>query len=241
MYPELAWLQEQGVNLWYDEGISGGKVWRAEIGDAIDAATQVLFYVSESSLASDHCNREINLALDESRAIVPVFLEHVDLSSDLRVGLSRVQALHRYKDATYKRHLLGALDQVAQSASASSPEEAVTTVQPADRRSALGTQRTLAIRPFTCLGRDDPSLTDCAEVAEEDLREQIGATTLVQTTFSPKGQIARSGLLSRDSDTTVGSDFDLNGRLRRVANQVKVALELIRTRDAHVAADFRRN
>ena len=26
VYPELAWLHEQGIKLWYDEGISGGKI-----------------------------------------------------------------------------------------------------------------------------------------------------------------------------------------------------------------------
>ena len=109
VYPEMAWLQQQGTNLWYDEGISGGKVWRAEIGDAIDAASMVVFYVSRSSLDSSHCNREINLALDEDKSILPVYLEDVGLSSDLRVGLSRVQALHRYRDDGYQKHLLNAL------------------------------------------------------------------------------------------------------------------------------------
>ncbi len=41
VFPEMAWLQEQAVNLWYDEGISGGRVWRAEIADAIDGASTV--------------------------------------------------------------------------------------------------------------------------------------------------------------------------------------------------------
>ncbi len=25
VYPEIAWLREQGTNLWYDEGIAAGK------------------------------------------------------------------------------------------------------------------------------------------------------------------------------------------------------------------------
>ena len=25
VYPEMAWLRDEGVNLWYDEGISAGK------------------------------------------------------------------------------------------------------------------------------------------------------------------------------------------------------------------------
>ena len=110
VYPELAWLHERGVNLWYDEGISAGKIWREEIGDAIRGASKVLYYVSESSLESDHCNREINFALDQRKDVLPVYLEEVALTTDLEVGLSRVQALHRDKDASYQQHLLNALE-----------------------------------------------------------------------------------------------------------------------------------
>lgn len=40
VYPEINWLHEQGVNLWYDEGISAGKNWRAAIGDSLLGASQ---------------------------------------------------------------------------------------------------------------------------------------------------------------------------------------------------------
>ncbi len=109
VYPEISWLQEQGINVWYDEGISAGRVWRAEIAQAIDACSNVLFYVSKSSLDSAHCNREINLALDLEKPILPVYLGDVQLTDDLRVGLSRVQALHRSRDANYRQRLLTSL------------------------------------------------------------------------------------------------------------------------------------
>jgi pimeloyl-ACP methyl ester carboxylesterase len=111
VYPEMVWLREQGTNLWYDEGISAGKNWRSVIGDSLLGARHVLFYISERSLKSDHCNREINLALDEGKDVVPVYLEDVELTSDLKVGLNRVHALHRDQDASYQPHLLNALGQ----------------------------------------------------------------------------------------------------------------------------------
>jgi TolB-like protein len=111
VYPEMVWLREQGTNLWYDEGISAGKNWRAVIGDSLLGARHVLFYISERSLKSDHCNREINLALDEGKDVVPVYLEDVELTSDLKVGLNRVHALHRDQDVSYQPHLLNALRQ----------------------------------------------------------------------------------------------------------------------------------
>ena len=127
VYPELTWLHEQGVNLWYDEGISAGKNWRAAIGTSLLGASHVLFYISARSLESDHCNREINLALDEGKDVVPIYLEDVELTPDLKVGLNRVQALHRDQDASYQQHLLDALGQ-----SASTPSQPVSS--PVHRR-----------------------------------------------------------------------------------------------------------
>ena len=109
VYPEIAWLHDEGINVWYDEGISAGKNWRTVIGDSLLRATHVLFYVSNGSLESDHCNREINLALDEGKHVIPVYIENVELTTDLKVGLNRVQALHRDQDSSYRAHLLSSL------------------------------------------------------------------------------------------------------------------------------------
>lgn len=109
VYPEITVLKDSGINIWYDEGISGGRVWRREVGSAIENADCVLFYVSEASLRSDHCSREINFALDQHKKIIPVYLEDVELTTDLKVGLSSIQALHRNRDSRYLDHLIGAL------------------------------------------------------------------------------------------------------------------------------------
>jgi len=109
VYPELQRLSQEGVNVWYDEGISAGSNWRATIGESLLGAVKFLFYISPKSLASDHCNREINLALDEGIEVVPVYLQDAELTPDLRVGLSRVQALHRSDRPEYRSRLLNAL------------------------------------------------------------------------------------------------------------------------------------
>jgi hypothetical protein len=114
VYPELQWLHEQGVNVWYDEGISAGSNWLARIGDSLTNASHVLFYISEHSLQSDHCNREINFSLNEGKTIIPVYLSDVELTSDLKVGLNRIQALQREQNADYQNHLLQALAPTAE-------------------------------------------------------------------------------------------------------------------------------
>ena len=121
VYPEIAWLDEQGTNIWYDEGISAGKNWRTAIGESLLAASRILVYVSAASLKSDHCNREINLALDEAKEIVPVYLEETELTADLKVGLSRVQALHRNQGLRYQQLLLNTLGGESSDADAQPP------------------------------------------------------------------------------------------------------------------------
>ena len=108
VYPEIEWLNQQGVKVWYDQGIEPGSNWRSTIGDALLGASHVLFFVSERSIASAHCNREIHLALDEETNVVPIYLEDAELTSDLKIGLTRIQALF-YDRQEYRERLLGAV------------------------------------------------------------------------------------------------------------------------------------
>ena len=111
VYEELRRLHDDGVNIWYDEGIAGGTIWRAELAQAIDNATVILFYVSPESVQSEPCNRELNYALERNIPILPVYLEDTELPGDLLLGLARVQALHRHElpMGTYREKLLEAL------------------------------------------------------------------------------------------------------------------------------------
>jgi hypothetical protein len=95
IYPELSWLREQGVHIWYDEGIAAGQVWRAELARAIDGAKGVIFYISSASLSSMHCKREVNYALDRDKPVLPIYLKRADLPNDLELALGSIQALHR--------------------------------------------------------------------------------------------------------------------------------------------------
>jgi len=109
VYPEIEWLDQQGINIWYDEGISAGRIWRNEIAEAIQGASKLLYYVSKNSIASEHCNREVDYALDKAFDIVPIFLEETQLTPELDLALNRVQALHRKVDAHYQQRLLDAV------------------------------------------------------------------------------------------------------------------------------------
>jgi len=111
VYSDMTELDNQGINLWYDEGISAGSAWRAEIAKAITGAKQFIFFISESSLNSSHCLREVDYALNHDIEIIPVYLEPCSLPEELNFVLNRVHALFRNDDSRYMEHLFGALQE----------------------------------------------------------------------------------------------------------------------------------
>jgi len=109
VYSDLIELNRNGINAWYDEGIPAGKSWRAEIAAAISGASRLLFFISEASLSSAHCLREVDYALNHDIEIVPVYLDDCSLPGELELVLNRVHALFRKTDSMYAEHLLGAM------------------------------------------------------------------------------------------------------------------------------------
>jgi tetratricopeptide (TPR) repeat protein len=111
VYADLKEMDRHGINLWYDEGISAGSSWRAEIAAAISGAKQFIFFISDSSINSSHCLREVDYALSHDIEILPVYLEECCLPAELQLVLNRVQALFKKKDTRYMEHLLEALQE----------------------------------------------------------------------------------------------------------------------------------
>ena len=83
VYEDMTRLKQRGVNIWYDEGIAAGSSWRAEIAAAISGAHRFLFFISDASLDSAHCMREVHFALDHEIKIVPIYLQSCKLPAEL--------------------------------------------------------------------------------------------------------------------------------------------------------------
>ena len=105
VYPDIAALNQAGFNIWYDEGISPGTVWRAELAEVIKNCALMLLYVSPRSVSSENCLKEINFALNEERKFLAVHLEPTELPDVLSFGLSDRQAVlrHGLSQAEYRR------------------------------------------------------------------------------------------------------------------------------------------
>jgi tetratricopeptide (TPR) repeat protein len=97
VYPEIARLHHAGYRIWYDEGISPGSEWSDSIAQHIQRCSVFLFFVTPRSVDREHCRREINFALDQHCALLPVHLEKTEVSPALQLSLSHRQAILRYE------------------------------------------------------------------------------------------------------------------------------------------------
>ncbi len=111
VYPEIGWLHDQGVNIWYDEGISPGSEFPEALGRAVASASALLFYVSPRSVASRHCRDEVHYALENGVPVMAAYLAPTELSAGMALSLGTSQALLRYElgPADYRQRLLSAL------------------------------------------------------------------------------------------------------------------------------------
>lgn len=111
VYPELGWLHDQGVRIWYDEGISPGSEFPEALGRAVAGASLLVFYVSPRSVASRHCRDEVYYALENGVPVLAVHLVATELSAGMALSLGTSQALLRYQlgSSDYRQRLISAL------------------------------------------------------------------------------------------------------------------------------------
>lgn len=111
VYPELQWLREQGVNVWYDEGIAAGEEFPERLGNAILGASTILFYVSPNSVQSRHCRDEVYFGIDKGKPVLALHIDAAEMPPGLALSTGTTQALLRYELAPddYRRKLLAAV------------------------------------------------------------------------------------------------------------------------------------
>lgn len=69
--------------VWFDNHLSVGQDWWQEIERQISAAHCFLFLMSPESLASEYCQKEIDVALRLAKPIAPVMITQVDIPERL--------------------------------------------------------------------------------------------------------------------------------------------------------------
>lgn len=90
-------LQMNQYRIWYDEGIDPGTEWDENIAEHVENCGYFIALLSKAYLESSNCKDELNYARELEKPRLLVYLEDVQLPGGMRMRLSRLQAIHKYK------------------------------------------------------------------------------------------------------------------------------------------------
>ena len=87
VYPEIYRLQEMGFNVWYDEGIDAGDEWTQTLASAIVESVNCIYFVTPTSVRSEHCRREVSFAQSREKPVIAIHLIPTELPDGLQLAL----------------------------------------------------------------------------------------------------------------------------------------------------------
>ena len=90
-------LRKAGVSVWMDEGgIDAATLWSEAIVEAINDCKVLVIMVSRHSTDSANVVKEVMLASESSKTILPVYLEPADIPTRLKYQLTGIQHSEAY-------------------------------------------------------------------------------------------------------------------------------------------------
>jgi adenylate cyclase len=207
-------LSGAGYSVWIDQsGIDFATSWSGEIVEAIEACAAFLVLLSQNSVASENVAKELVLASEQKKKILPVDLEPVELPRDLRYHLAGIQrAFASDTDA-----ILKALDNLGLSASGAKTES----VRTADQR------KSLIILPF----EDLSPAQDNQWFADGLAGELIDALANIRSLriLDRKTSMELRGV--KQSTVEIGKLFNtryfIEGTVRKFGEEIKISISLL--------------
>ena len=102
-------LESARHRVWIDrEEIRGGEQWRQQIVSAIRSCDAFLVLLSHKSVLSKHVRKELDIADNADRLIVPVQVEHVDVPEGMEYQLAGLHVIDCVSD--FERGMLRILE-----------------------------------------------------------------------------------------------------------------------------------
>ena len=98
VYESMVWLRDNGVNIWYDEGIPPAGEWVEEIATAIKGARLFLVFLTPHAVDSRYVRNEVGYAMSLGKDILSVYLRETDLPAGLDLCLQPYQSIRSLED-----------------------------------------------------------------------------------------------------------------------------------------------
>jgi len=91
-------LRQAGVTVWIDEaGIEGAAMWSQEIVGAINHCKVLILAISANSAQSKNVVRELALASEDDKTILPVFIEPTEIPESMKYQLAGIQRVEYFE------------------------------------------------------------------------------------------------------------------------------------------------
>ncbi len=213
-------LRAAGMEVWIDQhGLELASSWSKDIVDAIEQCKAFVLLLSESSLASKNVAKELTIASESGRSIIPIEIKHVRLTSEFKYALAGLQrAPLSDLDGIFKSlEKIG----VAQ-ASARSPE------QRAEARATADTRKSLIVLPFEDLsppGEDNGWFADGLAGEMIDALGHIKSLRILDRNTSIGLRGTKLGTIE------IGKEFRtryfIEGSVRKFGEQIKISVALL--------------
>ncbi len=95
--PVVNSLRSKGISVWVDEGnIHAADLWSEQIVQAIADCRVMVVMLSQNSTDSHNVVKEVMLASEQKKALLPVYLEPSDVPAKLQYQLAGIQHLELY-------------------------------------------------------------------------------------------------------------------------------------------------
>jgi adenylate cyclase len=203
-------LRGEGMSVWIDQqGIEAAASWSKEIVHAIDECCTVIVLLSASSTVSQNVAKEISIACDANKQVLPVALD--DLSNELRYHLAGIQRVAYSEFASIMQALL-----ISGVTSSTIPEK------------ALGSDRkSLMILPFEDLSptRDNGWFAEGLMSELISRLGQIKSLRLIDQKTSTELGRAKIKLAAISQELNVR--YFIEGSVRKFGDQIKVNVGLL--------------
>jgi hypothetical protein len=90
-------LRRDRYRIWYDEGIEPGNEWPEVVGNAVINCMQFIVFMSPAAADSRNVRNEVNLAFNDNKDIIVIYMKKTNLSSGMRLQIGTVQFINYYE------------------------------------------------------------------------------------------------------------------------------------------------
>ncbi len=215
-------LRASGANVWMDTAaLAAAETWSAEIVNAIEKCTHFILLLSDDSVASINVTKEVSLASEAKKTIVPIEIHHCELNAAMKYALAGLQKVSLSDEVALVRALekLGISGTDFQSVSGAPPE----------RTEARSTTIRIAVLPF-----EDQSPAHDNEWFSDGLTDELISTLgkldqLFVVDSKSSGMYKGAKLQTKEIASQLGVRYIVHGAVRKAGEKIRINASLIDT------------